>query len=149
MTESHNNSHSPRDYPNGAVVAVAFRDGKFLAIKRSAYVRAPGAVCFAGGGVEPDENQRDAIVREMREELLVDVVPVGLVFQGKTPSGVDLNFWEVKIEDGQTLVANQDEVESFGWWTPEELRSNPDLLPSAIDFFDAWDSGIIHLQGTH
>jgi len=149
LSLSQNHSHSPRDYPRGAVVAVVYRQGKFLTIKRSAHVRAPGAVCFAGGGVEPDEEPCDAIVREMREELNVDVTPVGCVFEGKTPSGVVLKFWQVELSANQTMVPNQDEVESFYWQTPNEFRSDPNLLSSAVDFLDAWEAGAIELIETN
>ncbi|MEL7498386.1 MAG: NUDIX hydrolase [Planctomycetota bacterium] len=138
-------NHDPRDYPDGAVVAVVHRAGRFLAIKRSRFVKAPGTVCFAGGGVEAGESKPDAIVREMQEELGVSVTPVARVHIGKTPSGVDLHFWQVRLSECQTIVPNEAEVESFGWYSTDELRTLPDLLVTANEFIDLYEQGIIQL----
>jgi 8-oxo-dGTP pyrophosphatase MutT (NUDIX family) len=46
------------------VVAVVLRDERFLVIRRAAGVVAPGAFCFPGGGVEGDESETQALVRE-------------------------------------------------------------------------------------
>lgn len=138
-------THVPRDYPNGAVVAVTMRENRFLTIKRSKFVKAPGTICFAGGGVEPDEEQSDAIVREMQEELGVEVTAVACVFTGRTPQGVELNFWQVDLPEGETIVPNLDEVESFAWLSAGDLRARPNLLSSAIEFLDHWEAGQIQL----
>lgn len=138
--------HLARDYPHGAVVAVVLREERFLTIKRSRFVKAPGKVCFCGGGVEPGEAQDDAIVREMKEELGVDVVPIAHVFVGTTPSGVELNFWQVEISEGQDITPNPQEVVSFTWHSANEMRQHPDLLTSAIEFLDAWETNDISLR---
>lgn len=39
----------------------------------------PGDICFPGGMVEPGETTRDAAVREMTEELLVDVSQIEVI----------------------------------------------------------------------
>lgn len=138
-------THVPRDYPNGAVVAVTMRENRFLAIKRSKFVKAPGTICFAGGGVEPNEAQADAIVREMQEELGVEVTAVACVFTGRTPQGVELNFWQVDLPASETIVPNLDEVESFAWLSAGDLRARPNLLSSAVEFLDNWEAGHIQL----
>ena len=57
------------DRPKRAVVAV-IRDGdNFLAIKRAENIRAPGKICFPGGGIESNESEEIALVREIKEEL--------------------------------------------------------------------------------
>ena len=90
MPQPNSKSHVKRDYPLGAVVSVIFDGERFLTIKRSQQVKAPGAIGFAGGGVEPDETQADAIVREMQEELGVEVTPNKRVWTCHTPRGVEL-----------------------------------------------------------
>ena len=68
-------------YTEGIVVACRRSDGRWLFIRRSATVRRPLRVCFPGGWIEAGESQAEAVVREMREELNVDVVPVRCVWQ--------------------------------------------------------------------
>src|SRR6266705_2468506 len=63
-------------YTEGIVVACRRPDGRWLFIRRSATVRRPLRVCFPGGWIEAGENQAEAVVREMREELNADVVSV-------------------------------------------------------------------------
>ena len=72
------------------VVAVVVRDGRFLVIRRSQQVVAPGAFCFPGGGIEPGETEEAALVRELREELDVLVRPIRLVWRSLTPWNVAL-----------------------------------------------------------
>ena len=45
---------------HGAAVAVILDGDKFLIIKRSANVRAPGQYCFPGGGIEAGESNEQA-----------------------------------------------------------------------------------------
>ena len=65
-------AHSSRQ----GAVAVVVRDDRFLVIRRSANVVAPGAFCFPGGGIEAGETEERALVREFREELGATIVPV-------------------------------------------------------------------------
>lgn len=145
MQSQNSTVHQARDYPWGAVVAVVFQAGQFLAIKRSQLVKAPGAVCFAGGGVEAGESQADAIVREMQEELALAVEPLDRVWECRTPRGVQLHFWHVRPLADTEPSPNPAEVESWGWFTPQALRQQPQLLSSASEFLDDWDLGRIKL----
>ncbi|MFN9913320.1 MAG: NUDIX hydrolase, partial [Pirellulaceae bacterium] len=55
------------------VVAVIQEGRRYLVIRRSLKVRAPGLLCFPGGHIEPGENFEEAILREMMEELSLPV----------------------------------------------------------------------------
>ncbi|MCQ5003259.1 NUDIX domain-containing protein, partial [Escherichia coli] len=48
------------------------RDGKILLAQRPAHSDQAGVWEFAGGKVEPDQSQRQALVRELREELCIE-----------------------------------------------------------------------------
>ncbi|MEQ1829489.1 MAG: NUDIX domain-containing protein, partial [Pirellula sp.] len=56
-----------------AVVAVIVEQSRFLVIRRSEHVRAPGLLCFPGGGIEHGEDFYEAIHRELDEELSLRV----------------------------------------------------------------------------
>ena len=146
MPQPNSKFHVKRDYPLGAVVSVIFDGERFLTIKRSQKVKAPGAIGFAGGGVEPDETQADAIVREMQEELGVEVTPVKRVWTCHTPRGVELNFWQVSFVDEQKIKLDPNEVEFYAWHTPQSLREQFNLISSAVPFLDAWEAGEVKLN---
>lgn len=57
------------------VAAAVVRDGRVLAQQRAYPPEAAGRWELPGGRVEPGESAADAVVRECREELGVDVVP--------------------------------------------------------------------------
>jgi len=119
------------------VVAVIVRDGRFLVIRRSASVVAPGACCFPGGAIEPGETEEAALVREIHEELGVPVRPVRRLWHSTTPWGVDLAWWLAAPGPDDHPLPNPAEVESIVWLTGDEMRLTPGLLESNRHFLDA------------
>jgi len=56
------------------VVGIIFHERKFLAEKRKKSEKIdPGIVSLPGGHVEPGETRKAALIREMREELSIEV----------------------------------------------------------------------------
>jgi 8-oxo-dGTP diphosphatase len=128
------------------VVAVVLRGERLLVIQRSAEVVAPGAYCFPGGGIEGDETEPEALVREIQEELGVDVVPVFRVWHSVTPWQVELAWWLARLPDEAEPKPNPAEVAEWGWYTPEAIRRLPGLLESNLAFLDALAAGEICLS---
>ena len=124
-----------------AVVGILRRDTNVLVIKRSATVRAPGKICFPGGGIESGETAPMALVRELREELNLDVVPIHEVWQSRTPSGIDLHWWLAEHDPRQPFVCNPAEVEWACWMTCAEMKASPELLESNQAFLEALAEG--------
>jgi 8-oxo-dGTP diphosphatase len=118
-------------------VAVIVRDGRFLVIRRSATVVAPGAYCFPGGAIEGEETEEVALVREIHEELGVSVQPVRRLWQSRTPWGVELAWWLAALDLKAQPVPNPSEVESYVWLTAAEMRATTTLLESNQHFLDA------------
>lgn len=121
------------------VVAVVTQESRFLVIRRSIHVRAPRAICFPGGGIEPGESEEQALIREMQEELSVQVTPLLRLYRNRGPSGVQLAWWYTQLDPNQRLVANPDEVESVHWMDAAEMRRFPELLTTNHDFLAAWE----------
>ncbi len=74
-------SDSARTYPTRpflAVSAAIFRDGRVLIVRR-ARPPAHGLYTLPGGGVELGETLEEAVIREVREETALAIVPVELV----------------------------------------------------------------------
>jgi 8-oxo-dGTP diphosphatase len=127
------------------VVAVIFRGGKFLIIRRSQHVRSPGKFCFPGGGIEAGETEEQALVREFAEELNAVVRPVRRLWQSLTITNVQLAWWLADLADDQLLTPNALEVESIHWLSREEALGLEHLLASNRDFYSALASGEIAL----
>jgi 8-oxo-dGTP diphosphatase len=128
------------------VVAVVRQRGRFLMIRRSHRVEAPGTYCFPGGAIEAGESEIEALCREFREELGSPIRPLARVWRSVTPWRVALDWWSACLLDEGPFSPNPDEVESVHWLTPEELRRLPGLLASNRQFLDAWEAGAIALE---
>jgi 8-oxo-dGTP diphosphatase len=111
------------------VAAVIMRDGKILIGQRKSTGRHPLKWEFPGGKVEPGEDSRAALTRELREELNVDAV-----------IGEDLDSYEVNYGDGIRILLHFYRVTQF----QGELRNldfeqitweQPERLPE-YDFLD-------------
>jgi 8-oxo-dGTP diphosphatase len=128
------------------VVGVIFRDERLLIIRRSLTVAAPGKLCLPGGGIESGETEPVALVREMQEELAIDIDPIRLCWRSVTPWGINLAWWLAHLEQDVTPVANPDEVAEVHWMTRDEIRTAKDMLPSLPTFVDAWERGEVNFE---
>lgn len=121
----------------GVVVACRHPDGRWLLIRRSATVRVPLRVCFPGGWIDTGESQADAVVREMREELSAEVVPIRCVWRhdfGEPPRV--LWGWLAELKS-TTLTPNPIEVHEILWLTVDDAVHHPDVLPYTDAFLAA------------
>lgn len=121
------------------------RDQRYLLIRRSQHVPAPGMWCFPGGGVEPGETQYAALIRECREELSATIRPIEVVWLWRQP-GLVLHWWRVELRCA-ALIANPAEVSEFAWLSRTELISHPLLLPSNLACLRALADDIVPIAG--
>ncbi|MEE3369460.1 MAG: NUDIX domain-containing protein [Planctomycetota bacterium] len=130
------------------VIAMIRRDQRWLVIRRAATVEAPGACCFAGGGIEPGESESEALCREVAEELGVQAEPVRKLWESTTSWGVELAWWLVSVPATAQIAANPREVAAVYWLTLEEILALPDLLSSNREFLEAWRQGTFALPSS-
>lgn len=128
------------------VVAVVVRDERLLVIRRSQLVVAPGAFCFPGGGIEANESEEEALMREIREELNVTIRPLRRIWQSETPWRVELAWWLAEFESNIEPIPTPAEVESIHWYTPAEMALLPALLESNRHFLEALAAGKIAIE---
>ena len=94
----------------------------------------PNVWDLPGGHIEPSEEPVDALARELREELRIEVRRrLASPFQQMTDAalGVELMIW---LLDWDGVVVNDapDEHDELRWMTADELRQVPLAHPSYV-----------------
>jgi len=140
MTED---SSSRKDAGRHAVVGIIHECERFLVIRRSLWVRAPGLICFPGGGIEPGEDYETAMRREFLEELHLPVEVHEHVWTSETRWGTRLEWLICTRSQEQQPIANPDEVAEVLWMGTDELAGREDLLGSMPEFLDAVRTGTL------
>lgn len=108
-------------------VGALVRDGRVLLAHRSPLKRAyPGAWDLPGGVVEPDESPLAGLVRELCEELGVEVASASaepLCEITVSPAGepVLLRAWLVREWRGAPVNLAPDEHDDLGWFDLDDL----------------------------
>ncbi|MCK6483895.1 MAG: NUDIX domain-containing protein [Phycisphaerae bacterium] len=107
------------------VLGIIGRDGRFLMIRRAAHLAVGGAWCFPGGHIHDDESDERALVREMREELGLEVAPGRLLTELiKRDGRLVLRCWSADIVGG-SLSPAAEEVADVRWMSPDDMRRMP------------------------
>lgn len=110
---------------------IADREGRFLVARRPEGRHLGGLWEFPGGGVETGEEPPEALERELREELGVEVrvgEPVTFAWHRDATRDVLLLFYRAWIVGGSP---HGREGQAVRWVAPDELRRLP--MPPADD----------------
>ena len=112
------------------VGAVIVRDGLVLCVQRSPGGSLPGLWEFPGGKIEPNEEPKDALTREIDEELRCEVTVGDIV----TTTAYDYSFGTVRLTTYYCdLIAGEPTLQEHAemlWAHPSQL---PDLEWAAAD----------------
>ncbi len=103
--------------------AVLVEQGRVLLTQRKRGTHLAGAWEFPGGKVEPGEDPRDALVRELREEIGIEVTvgdPVEVTFHRYPEKTVLLLFFEAERREGSPEPRALD-VADVKWAGREDL----------------------------
>ena len=129
-----------REKPTVIVSAFIEKDGKYLLTldPKFGFWRVPG------GRVEPNEKVEDTLVREMKEELNIEIKILEFLGFGqdvvfhkilsKDRSRV-LLFFKCKIKKGQPTPMQEREISEIKWLGIDEIKNHSDLEPGMLDFF--------------
>jgi 8-oxo-dGTP diphosphatase len=101
---------------------VLVRAGRVLLVQRSASkLWFPGVWDFPGGHLEPGEDSRRTLVRELREELGVDIpTPSGTPLLTIRSADAHMDFWRVVDWQGVVVNAAPDEHDALRWFAPDD-----------------------------
>ena len=124
--------------PTLLVVAAALyhRDGRILIAERPAGKHMAGRWEFPGGKVASGESEADALVRELREELGVDVTasrPYMRLKHSYDDRDVELSMWIVERFHGEPQGLDGQRLK---WVRPERLGEE-DILEADLPFVKA------------
>jgi 8-oxo-dGTP pyrophosphatase MutT (NUDIX family) len=124
-----------------AAAIIHTEDGRYLMQLRDDKpgLRAPGHWGLFGGGIEPGENPREALVRELEEEL--DFTAVNALWFAETIVTVpQFNvepthkiFFSVLIAEADIAGMRQHEGAGMALMTVEEILAKPKVVPWDID----------------
>jgi 8-oxo-dGTP pyrophosphatase MutT (NUDIX family) len=108
-------------------VGALVRGGRVLLVHRSPHKHAyPDTWDLPGGVVEPGESMIEALARELREELAVEIDPAcvsPLCEVTAAPAGepVRLAAWLVGAWRGEPVNAAREEHDDLGWFGLDDL----------------------------
>lgn len=111
---------------------VLVRGGRVLLAQRPAGKVAAGYWEFPGGKIEPGETTRQALERELHEELGVEVRAARPLIRFRheyTNRTVLLDTWLIDGFDGEP---HGREEQALAWVTAEELAAHPQVLPTVL-----------------
>lgn len=107
--------------PIDVAAGIVVRDGTILITRRKAGSHLAGLWEFPGGKLEPGETWAAGLVRELREELGIEVEVGALQFETTheyPTKAVHLRFYECRLVTGEPQPLDCDAVE---WVAPDAL----------------------------
>ena len=125
------------DYRTVKVVAAVIRRGNKIFATQRGYGEYKDGWEFPGGKVEPGESPRDALVREIREELDADIMvgeKILTVNLDYTDFYLSMDCFWASLNEGEQLKLL--EHEAARWLTCDELDS-VEWLPADVKVVEA------------
>jgi len=107
--------------------------GKFLILQRCPKKNQGGKWGLPAGRVEKGEDENDAIIREVQEEVGFLIPPEKLEFLKKLEVAyidriIDFFVYRVKLEERIEVVLESQEHQAYTWVTGKECYARDDLI---------------------
>ena len=131
------------DLSSHGIVALVRNNKKFLLLE-DAREQMKGLWAPPHGRCEStDQSEVEAVVREVKEETGLEIVPIEKLYTQPADTKVKtVSFWLVETEG--TVVHLDAESSRSGWFTLEEALALP-LYPGTKSFFEMVKQGVIDL----
>ncbi len=124
----------PRLFP--AVIVLVEREHEIL-LARSPHFAA-GMYSVLAGFVEPGETLEETVVREIKEEVGIDVADVRYVASQSWPFPNSLMLGFTATYAGGEMVIDPTEIEAAGWFTPDTMPPIPGCISIARRLIDLY-----------
>lgn len=128
----------PKNFKTDFKVVTCYleHEGKFLIVKRSKDEVYPSQWCAPGGKMEPGENKRQALVREIKEETGINLDKhklefIKTVFVRYPEFDYVFSMFRINLEKKPDIHID-DEQQDYAWVTPQEALSY-DLVPDEAE----------------
>jgi 8-oxo-dGTP pyrophosphatase MutT (NUDIX family) len=130
-----------------AVAVVVKKGDKFLLIKRAKRGMAEDYWCPVTGAVERGESQKQAVVREAKEEMGIVVKPIRKVWECPTDDQqYILHWWFVKLIS-EDIKVNPDEVKKYRWVNCDQMQNIRKMFKADRQFFKEIDKKLNESTG--
>ena len=126
--------HFPRLAP--AIIVLVER-GDQLLLARSRHFM-PGMYSVLAGFVEPGESLEEAVVREVKEEVGIDVKDIRYFSSQPWPFPHSLMIGFTATYDVGEISLNDEEIEDAGWFTADNLPRIPGKISIARKLIDGF-----------
>ena len=111
------------------VIGILFQDNKVLMVQRAAHLIMGGAWCFPGGHIEQGETSDQALVRELKEELGLEVTCERRLGEIEVANGYVLDVFIASCAR-LALQPSAHEIAEVRWVSSDEISIISPGLPS-------------------
>lgn len=111
------------------------RGEETLVIRRGPGAPASGMWAPLSGRLEPDETEPEAVIREVLEEVGLEVKPIRRVWECPTEDGKYTLYWWLAEYSKGDLVIDPLEVSEAKWIRPEEFGALEDTFADDRKFY--------------
>lgn len=120
----------------GVVAAIIVKDNKVLLGKRSlSKEKAAGYWCPISGKIKEGENQKEAIEREVFEEVGLTVKAIENIKSFPSHDNeMMIHWWNVEILSGDAYLKN-DEHSEIGWFDAQSLQKLQPTFREDVELF--------------
>jgi 8-oxo-dGTP diphosphatase len=129
--------HPPESLPLAVAAVIRRADARYLLVRRAAGIPAAGYWTPPTGRPEPGETLGQALIREVREEVGLDVTAGAEVHRCPTFDRTWILLWleATLLNEDAPIVLQAAEVAEARWVTAEEALALEPMFPATRTFF--------------
>ena len=131
---------NPRHQVSVASYAILLQEDKVLLMKRANTGYFDGYYSLPSGHIEVNEFPDQAVIRETKEEIGVDIIDPRFVMVMYTDDNYACFFFEVAKWDGEITNCEADKCDDLAWFAMDQLPEN--LTPEVKSALDSYKKRI-------